>query len=324
MTIKEKALSGLRWTGGMRFVSQLLTWAMTLVVIRVLSPADYGLLAMVSVIIAFVSRLSEIGLGPAIVQKADVAPDTLKKILGLVLTINLAISVLLSLAAPALAAFFHDERLVLLIRVMSLQFLGWAFMVIPDAVLQKQMEFRKRSLMDLGGSVVSGGTTLACALAGWGVWSLAAGTFVSLAWRVIGLNVIMGSWLSPSFSFSGLGQYALFGGYVSLSGLLWFVYTQADVFIGGRWLGKEALGYYTVAMHLGSLFNQRISGILNQVAFTATATLDIDADYAVTANRELCSKRPSRGWARRRWSEERYLDVFVDDLGIFGWSRVGT
>lgn len=276
MTIKEKALSGLRWTGGMRFVSQLLTWAMTLVVIRVLSPADYGLLAMVSVIIAFVSRLSEIGLGPAIVQKADVAPDTLKKILGLVLTINLAISVLLSLAAPALAAFFHDERLVLLIRVMSLQFLGWAFMVIPDAVLQKQMEFRKRSLMDLGGSVVSGGTTLACALAGWGVWSLAAGTFVSLAWRVIGLNVIMGSWLSPSFSFSGLGQYALFGGYVSLSGLLWFVYTQADVFIGGRWLGKEALGYYTVAMHLGSLFNQRISGILNQVAFPAFSQIQND------------------------------------------------
>ncbi len=276
MTIKEKALSGLRWTAGMRFASQMLTWAMTLVVIRVLSPADYGLLAMATVIIAFISRLSETGLGSAIVQKIEIEPDALKKILGLTLTINLAMSILLSLAAPALAAFFHEDRLVLLIQVMSLQFLGWAFMVIPDAVLQKQMEFRKRSMMDLAGSIISGGTTLACAFGGWGVWSLVAGTFVSLAWRAVGLNIIMGSWVSPSFSFAGLKPYVLFGGSLSLSGLLWFVYTQADVFIGGRWLGKEALGYYTVAMHLGSLFNQRISGILNQVAFPAFSHIQND------------------------------------------------
>ena len=260
----------------MRFVSQVLTWAMTLVVIRLLSPADYGLLAMATVIIAFLLRVSEIGLGPAIVQKAEIEVGVLNRIFGLVLIINLVISILLSLAAPAIAAFFQEERIVLLIRVMSLQFIGWAFLVIPDALLQKKMEFRKRSLIDLGSSILGGGTTLTCAFGGLGVWSLVAGTFVALAWRVVGLNIVMGSWYSPSFSFVGLKQYVLFGGSLSLSGLLWFVYTQVDVFVAGRWLGKEALGHYSVAMHLGSLFNQRISGILNQVAFPAFSLIQND------------------------------------------------
>ncbi|MDP1652030.1 MAG: lipopolysaccharide biosynthesis protein [Rhodocyclaceae bacterium] len=276
MTIKEKALSGLRWTAGVRFVSQVLTWAMTLVVIRLLSPADYGLLAMATVVIAFLSMVSEIGLGPAIVQKAEIEPGVLNKIFGLVLIINLVICILLSLAAPAIAAFYQEERLVPLIRVMSLQFVISAFAVIPDALLQKQMEFRKRSLIDLGGSILGGGTTLACAFGGLGVWSLVAGTFVSQAWRVVGLNIAMGSWYRPSFSFVGLKPYVLFGGHLSLSGVLWFVYTQADVVIAGRWLGKEALGYYSVGMHLASLFNQRISGIINQVAFPAFSSIQHD------------------------------------------------
>lgn len=95
MTIKEKALSGLRWTAGVRLGSQVLTWAMTLVVIRLLSPADYGLLAMATVVIAFLSMVSEIGLGPAIVQKAVIEPGILNRIFGLVLTINLALCILL-------------------------------------------------------------------------------------------------------------------------------------------------------------------------------------------------------------------------------------
>jgi teichuronic acid exporter len=276
VTIKEKALSGLRWTAGVRLGSQVLTWAMTLVVIRLLSPADYGLLAMATVVIAFLSMVSEIGLGPAIVQKAVIEPGVLNRIFGLVLTINVAICILLALTAPAIAAFYQEERLVPLIRVMSLQFVISSFAVVPDALLQKEMEFRKRSLIDLGGAIFGGGTTLACAFGGLGVWSLVAGTFVSQSWRALGLNFAMGSWCRPSFSFVGLKQYVLFGGHLSLSGVLWFVYTQADVFIAGRWLGKEALGYYSVGMHLASLFNQRISGILNQVAFPAFSSIQHD------------------------------------------------
>lgn len=274
--IKEKVLSGLRWTAGMRLASQVLTWAMTLVVIRLLSPADYGLLAMATVIIAFLSLLSEIGLGPAIVQKSVIEPGILNKIFGLVLAFNLALCAALSLAAPLIAAFYQEERLVRIIQVMSLQFVVSAFVVIPDALLQKEMEFRKRSLLDMGAAVVGGLTTLGLALGGFGVWSLVVGTFASQVLKAIGVNVITRALCRPVLSFAGLREYVMFGGHISLGGVLWFFYTQADVLIAGKWLGKEALGYYAVAMHLASLFNQRIAGIINQVAFPAFSLIQND------------------------------------------------
>lgn len=274
--IKEKVISGLRWTAGMRITSQVLTWAMTLVVIRLLSPADYGLLAMATVVIAFLSLLSEIGLGPAIVQKSVIEPGVLNKVFGLVLAFNLAICIALSLAAPLIAAFYQEDRLVRIIQVMSFQFVVSAFAVVPEAMLQREMEFRKRSLVDLSGSVLGGLTTLGLALSGFGVWSLVAGTFASQIWKAIGLNVILRAMHRPVFSFSGLREYVVFGGHISLSGILWFFYTQADVLIAGKWLGKEALGYYAVAMHLASLFNQRIAGIINQVAFPAFSLIQND------------------------------------------------
>lgn len=276
MTFRAQLLSGFRWTAGARFAAQIGTWAVTLVVIRILSPSDYGLLAMATLFIAFLSMFGEFGLGSALVQQPEVDEATLQRVFGIVLLVHLALAVLLVLGAPLIAAFFSEPRVVPVVRVLSLQFIVAAFVVVPDALLQREMKFKGRSLIELGAVLTGSAATLFLALAGYGVWALVAGTLVAQLLKAIGLNVLVPYLRWPRFSLQGLRPLLRFGGYTTLLQLLWALYVQVDVLIGARLLGKEALGFYSVALHLASLPIQRLSGIVNQIAFPAFARLQDD------------------------------------------------
>lgn len=276
MTLRHQILSGLRWSAGVRLASQIFTWAVTLVVVRLLSPEDYGLLSMGMVFVGFLSMIAEFGLGPAVVQKEHISDAELRKVFGLVMMIHGSLCAVLALAAPLIAAFFEEPRLTLLIRVLALLFVVAAFQVLPNALLQRRMEFRRRSLNEFVATILGSVTTLIGAFVGWGVWALVAGNFVTQAWRSVGLNWIMPYLRWPDLNLAGARQLLVFGGHLSITNILWFLFSQSDVVIGGKWLGKELLGFYTVAAHLASLPNQRISGIINQVAFPAFARMQDD------------------------------------------------
>jgi O-antigen/teichoic acid export membrane protein len=119
-------LSGLFWAGGARLLGQIFTWAITIVVIRVLTPDDYGLLAMAMVLVSLLYLTSEAGLDTALVQASDVDEHKLRGIFGAVILIDFALFAFLFVAAPAIAYFFDEDRLVWIIRVLALQF------VLPD------------------------------------------------------------------------------------------------------------------------------------------------------------------------------------------------
>jgi len=283
MTLRAQVISGLRWTVAARILAQTVTWASTLVVIRILTPADYGLLAMATIFVAFLSMFSEFGLGPAVVQRLEINIAMLRKVFGTILVVHAGLMALLLLAAPLISAFFDETKVVPIVRVLALQLAIGAFGVIPDALLQRNMDFRRRSLLDLTSAIAGAVTTLGLALAGGGVWALVAGTFLAQASKTIGVNILAPFPHWPTFSLSGLRSLVTFGGHTSASQLLWFFYSQADMFIAGKWLGKELLGFYSVAMHIASLPNQRMAAIINQVAFPAFSRMRHD-DEQVGAN----------------------------------------
>ena len=273
MSLRSQALSGFRWTVSVRLLSQLVTWVITLAVIRLLAPADYGLLAMATVFVAFLAMFSELGLGAAIVQKADVDEELLKRAFGLILIVHFSLAALLALAAPLIAAFYTEPRVTPILQVLSLQFLLAAFAVIPDAQLQRRMEFRNRSLLDFSGAVVASGTTLLMAMAGWGVWALVAGSLVSQGFKTVGINCLSPFLRWPDFSLQGMRSLLRFGGNFTAVQVFWMFLSQVDVLICAKWLGNEVLGFYSVAMQLASLPSQRISGLVNQVAFPTFARM---------------------------------------------------
>jgi len=273
MSLQSQALSGFRWSAGLKVFSQIITWAITIFVIRLLTPADYGLLAMATVSVAFLTMFSELGLGAAVVQKSTVEEPLLRRVLGVVLVLHFSLAALLVLVAPLVADFYDEPRVTPILRVLSLQFILAAFAVMPNAQLQRRMAFRNRALLDLFSALVTSATTLALALQGAGVWALVAGTLLGQCCKTIGLNWLFPCRFWPEFSAKGLRALLRFGGQFTAIQVFWVFLSQVDILIGGKWLGHEALGFYSVATHFASLPGQRISSLVNQIAFPAFARL---------------------------------------------------
>lgn len=291
MTFRTQILKGFGWTAGSRVLGQILTWCVTIVVMRILAPADYGLLAMATVLVTFLSLFAEMGIGGAIVQSRDVDTMTMRSVLGMVVLVNLALFAITVALAPAVSAFYGQEHLTLICQVLALQFPISALGVIPDALLQRKLEFKWRSILDLSAVLIQSGTTLGLALSSFGVWSLVVSSLVGALWRVLGLNFLAPFLHAPRFDFNGLGRLFSFGGWVVVARILGNISNQADTVIGGRALGQEQIGYYSVGMDLASLPMQRVAAIMNTVAFPAVAAIQNDerriADYLVRGMRLL-------------------------------------
>ncbi|MDR4513796.1 lipopolysaccharide biosynthesis protein [Nitrosomonas sp.] len=292
MDIKAKVLSGLRWTISARFASQLFSWMVTIIVIRLLNPEDYGLLAMATVFISFLILLNTLGLDAPLVQKKDLTEDERRRIFGVIILANLAIFVGLFLTAPFIAQFFDEQQLTAIIRVLSLSFLIDIFLLLPLAKLDREIAFKHRSIIEFVTAVISSLATLALAYYGFGVWSLVYGSLLSHLLRTIGMNLIAPSWCKPDFSLTGLKQLFLFGSYVTMERGLWHIHSESDKLIGGRFMGADLLGYFAVASHLASFPIQKLSSLIQSIAFPAFSKAKQITDktgiYFLKANQVAC------------------------------------
>lgn len=276
MSLRSDVLHSLKWLAGARFAGQVIAWAITLVVIRILEPSDYGLMAIAEVMIGFAALFREMGLYSAMVQKRDLTARQVEQSFGILLLGNSLIYVVLFAFAPLFATFFGDPRLTNIIRVLGIQFPLAAVGVVQDAMLGRRMNFKLVSFVNLAVTLGNGFTTLAFALSGAGVWALVYGSLAGSVIRPIGLILAARHWCRPRFSREGMADLLRFGGFITASRLIWYVYSQADVLILSKLLGQEALGFYAVAMRLASLPMQKVSLLLNQVGLAAYSSIQHD------------------------------------------------
>ena len=293
MELREKVLSALRWSAAARFLGQAFSWAITILVIRMLTPGDYGLMAMATVLVSFLFLLNTLGLDAILIQQKDLQEHTRRQIFGVVILANCACFGLLFMGAPLAAAFFDEPSLSAVVRVLSVQFLLLIFETLPQAQLEREIDFARRSVVDFVTLVLGSLVTLVLALLGYGVWALVWGMLATTASRVIGLNMIARSLVWPSFSFGNMSAHFSFGAFVSTDRGLWYLFSESDKFIGGKLLGQHALGFYAVAAQLASLPIQKLAGLLNAVALPAFSRVHSREDaaavrpYLLTATRLL-------------------------------------
>ena len=276
MSLRSKVILALRWSAGLRLLSQLIAWAMTLVVVRLLSPSDYGLMSMATVVIAFLMMFNELGIGPALVQRESLNNLVLRQAFGIALASNALVFAVVWILTPSVAQFFGEAELVPIIRTLSIQFMFIPFSTIPEAFLLRNLDFRRKSIIDLVSNVLGGVTSLALALSGFGVWSLVFGSLTLMSTRSIGSIVAAPHFVLPRFSLTGTKQLLSFGSLITADRFLWFFYSRADVVVVGRILGTEALGIYSVAMQIASLPLHKVNGILNEIAFPAFSRIQGD------------------------------------------------
>ena len=280
MTLKQKVMSGLFWTASGKFLGQLITWGITIIIIRRLSSTDYGLMSLTSVFVEFLAMINELGLGAAVIQNKNMTPRALRSLFGMLLILSVLFYLLLAGAAPFIADFYEDSRLTALIQVLAIQFLFMGFTVLPQSLLLRSMAFRKIATIDFTAAILGSASTLLLVLNGHGVWALVWGTLVIRLVSMIGLNLAHRPLGLPSLEFKEIRAFFSFGGYVTLSRILWYLYTRADILIIGKLLGKEILGFYAVGTYLATLAMEKVSGIINQVAFPAFSSVQSDPDVA--------------------------------------------
>lgn len=277
MFLKQKVMSGLAWSAASKFLAQLITWAITIVIIRMLTPEDYGLITMAGVFVVFLTMVNEFGLGAAIIQRKELDQDSLRSLFTLVLIAGVLFYVLLLLSAPWIADFFEEQRLISLIRVMALQFLIMGLSVMPQSLLLREMKFRHLAAVDFVSMVAGSVTTLAVAFSGYGVWALVWGALMTRAVSTIGLNMLHPFLFLPSINMRGVWPYLSFGAYVFSSKIMWYAYSRADTLIIGKVLGQDFLGYYAVGLMLAMLPMEKICGLLNQIAFPAFSSVQSES-----------------------------------------------
>lgn len=239
---------------------------------RLLSPNDYGLMAMATVVIGFVALVSEMGFGSAIVQSKDIDTYQQRRLFGAALVVNSTVAVLLAATAPAIAIFFAEPRLEMLIRLLCIQLPLAALTTIPESIARRNMAFKSLSVIEMACSLSSAAITCGAAFAGWEVWALATGQAAVAILRPTFLISKFGI-LPPAFGYKGLESLISFGSTLTINRIVWYFFSQADTLIAGKLLGKEALGPYAVAASLAAMPLEKISSIANQVIFSTFSRL---------------------------------------------------
>jgi len=272
MSIERQAVSALKWSAIAKVVAQLVSWLVTLLVIRLLSPDDYGLIAISAVIIAIFASIGELGLGASIVQSHTISKSELEKLAGALLALNLGVGLLVGLAAPLAGMLFNDVRLIDIVRVSALQFLFNAAATIPYSLATRKMRFKWLAFVDLVSALVTSLMTLVLAWSGAGVWALVLGNLSGIACRTT-LLLARGGAMRPAFALQGISRHLAFGGQIVVARMAWQIAYQADVLIAGHFLTKYAVGVYSVSLQLATMPMDKVMSTINRVAFPTVARM---------------------------------------------------
>ena len=258
------------WSKG---IGQVVSFVTVLLVARILSPGDYGLMALAGVWTGVVTLLSELGIGAAIIQFRDVDESELNACFWLTMAAATAGYALLYAAAPAIAAWFAAPLLTDVLRVVGLTLPLMAGRVVPDSLLRKRLAFDRLSQADVAAVALNVPIVLGLALAGAGVWALVAGTLT--------MTLVPGVWVfwyarwRPGVRVRGarLPEMLRYSLATLGSRLSWAAYQQADTLVLGKVSGDVAVGYYSMARHLAALPVSKVSTLVNQLAAPVMAEL---------------------------------------------------
>ncbi|GAB4345927.1 MAG: lipopolysaccharide biosynthesis protein [Candidatus Abyssubacteria bacterium] len=275
-SLKTRAVKGTLWLSAGRVLSQLFSWAITIVVARILTPNDYGLMGMAGLIIILCQYFGDVGLGAALIQRKDVEDDDLSSIFWFSIAVSLLLYLIAWSVAPALALFFEAEKLTLLVRVLSLSFVIGIMRTIPVSLINRDLAFDKYSKSDVIATLFAVLTSLFMAVKGFGVWALVSATLT----RDVVFNIAIFHYYPwkpvASFNWRRLKSFLGFGSNVLGARMVWVAYSNADYLIVGKLLGSTLLGYYTMAFQLASKPVTKVAEITNTISFTLFSRLQDD------------------------------------------------
>ena len=286
-SLKDKTVKGLGWSAVDNAARYGMQFVIGIVLARLLSPDDYGLLGLVGIVTVLCTALVNGGFTTALIRKKDATDDDYNT----VFICNLAMSVLLYgvtfLCAPLIAGFFEREELIPLVRVSSLGLIIGALGMVQQTRLTKRIDFKTQTKITLVATAVSGVVGIGMALAGFGVWALVGQQLTSQIISTI-LLYIYNRWL-PCLRFSIESFHELFGfGWkMMVSILLDAVWKELYQVVVGKFYNPATLGQYTRAKHYANLFSQNLTAVMERVTYPVLSSIQDEKERMVSAYRRM-------------------------------------
>ena len=269
---------GVKWSVLDQVVKQAVLLLISAVLSRLVTPSEYGLLAMVTLAIGFLQVIKDMGLGASIVYKKEASAEEKSTIFWINALVGLILFLILFMLAPSIALFFDENKLSGLIRVMAIGFLVSSLSVVPEALILKAMDFKGLFFRNLIAVLVSGVTGIVLAFSGWGVWSLVAQSIL-LSLINLFFNFRLSGWVPRRiFNLSSVRSHFRYSMPLFADSSINYWVRNIDNLLVGKILGTVSLGIYSKAYSLMLLPVRQISMTFSKVLFPSFAMIQDETD----------------------------------------------
>lgn len=277
-SLTKKAANSVLWSAVERLSAQSIQFVLTIIIARLVTPSDYGLIAMLGIFLAIAQTFIDSGFTNALIQKQDRTEVDFSTVFYFNIVVGVVVYGLLYVASPAIAGFYEEPKLVLVTRVIGLSVAINSFAVVQRAKLTISLNFKKQALVSLLSVIVSGVGGVYLAYRGYGVWAI--------VFQVLMNNLLTTSFLwwvtrwRPLARFSWKSFHTLFGfgSKLLLSGLLHTIYTNLYNIVIGKKFSPADLGYYNRAYTMAYFPSNNISNIITRAIYPIQCSIQHDTD----------------------------------------------
>lgn len=286
-SLKNKTVKGVAWSGIDNVTQMGVTFLVSIVLARLLTPDDYGLIGIITIFTMVCNTLINAGFNSALIRKKDCTDDDYNTVFICNMVLSLLLYAVIFFCSPLISDFFGREELTALTQVSSLSMIIGALAIVQQTRLTKRIDFKTQTKITLTASVSSGALGIVMALLDFGVWSLVAQQLAAQALRTV-LLFVYNKWL-PRLRFSRESFHELFGfGWkLMLSGLLDTLWKELYQLVVGKFYDPATLGQYTRAGQFSKLFSSNLTGVVQRVTFPVLSNIQDDKERLVSAYRRI-------------------------------------
>lgn len=286
-SLKDRTASGVGWSAADAFLGQGVTFLVGIVLARILTPSEYGLIGIVTIFTTVLTGVVDSGFSNAIIRKKSVSEDDYNTMFITNMVISIFLFILLFASAPLIAQFFERPELVKLTQATGVILIIQAFSIVQNTNLTKRLEFKTKTKASIISAILSGLVGIGMAFTGYGVWAL-VGQLLSRQ-LVYTLCLWLYNRWSPKLRFSVYSFNYLwgFGWKLMISGLLSNIWNQLYQVVVGKFYSPATLGQYTRSKEYANIFSSNLTTIVQRVSFPALAEVQDDKERMILAYRKV-------------------------------------
>lgn len=286
-SLKNKTIKGVGWSAADALLGQGVTFIVGLVLARLLSPDEYGLIGICLIFTTVLNGIVDSGFSNALIRKKKVTDEDYNTMFTTNMAISIVLYVLLFISAPLVSDFFHRIELTALVRVTGLILFLNALSITQVTILTKNIDFKTKTKASLVSAIISGVIGIAMAFMGYGVWSLVAQQLSKQLLYTLCLWVLSKWWPKFTFYKDSFKYMWGFGWKLLASGILNNVWNQLYQVVIGRCYTSSTLGHYTRANEYASIFSSNLSLIVQRVSYPVLAEIQDDKERMVQGYRKV-------------------------------------